>query len=613
MVKITSIITPPVAAFIIFIPVFFLHVERRSFSSDVDKHYQQQLETCKEKLNFFRDACRKRSARSTLTTQFYAARLAYKKLAVITEYFNRYETFSLNNPALERVEDGHPDEIIAPAGFQAIEQLLFSSRDNHAASRMALLATDMLTVIGRLENETDRIYKFRKELVWDAARSALLRVMTTGITGFDSPLAQYSLTEAKASLGGVYELLGLFRKNTTQKEQAVFAPLFTGIKKSEDYLDSHSSFNNFDRLSFITLYLDPLYKELVAARVKLTIGIPEGANPVNFDAVSIFATDAFNISFYSPGQEYAPTPQRIKLGRKLFSDPLLSGDGSRSCASCHQPEKAFTDGRKTALGIDNKTALTRNTPTLLNSALQTKQFYDSRADILENQLDEVVHNAAEMKGSLGKNVGELEKSPEYRALFHDAYPGRQDPVSPSTIANAISSYLRSLVMLDSRFDQYMRGDKRKMNAAEKNGFNLFAGKAKCATCHYIPLFNGLAPPVFTETESEVLGVPKTTDKNPAELDDDLGKYLFTRSVIHKYSFKTPTLRNIELTAPYMHNGVYRTLEEVIEFYDKGGGKGLHIAPVNQTLPFDKLALGKKEKADLIAFMKTLTDTVYQSR
>jgi cytochrome c peroxidase len=168
-------------------------------------------------------------------------------------------------------------------------------------------------------------------------------------------------------------------------------------------------------------------------------------------------------------------------------------------------------------------------------------------------------------------------------------------------------------MLDSRFDQYMRGDKRKMNAAEKNGFNLFAGKAKCATCHYIPLFNGLAPPVFTETESEVLGVPKTTDKNPAELDDDLGKYLFTRSVIHKYSFKTPTLRNIELTAPYMHNGVYRTLEEVIEFYDKGGGKGLHIAPVNQTLPFDKLALGKKEKADLIAFMKTLTDTVYQSR
>ena len=106
----------------------------------------------------------------------------------------------------------------------------------------------------------------------------------------------------------------------------------------------------------------------------------------------------------------------------------------------------------------------------------------------------------------------------------------------------------------------------------------------------------------------MLGVPKTKNKNPAQLDDDLGKYLFIKSDVYKHSFKTPTLRNIELTAPYMHNGVFDTLEEVMEFYNNGGGKGLHIAPENQTLPFDQLDLSKKEIREIIAFMKTLTDT-----
>ena len=140
----------------------------------------------------------------------------------------------------------------------------------------------------------------------------------------------------------------------------------------------------------------------------------------------------------------------------------------------------------------------------------------------------------------------------------------------------------------------------------KKGFNLFSGKAKCATCHFIPLFNGLVPPEFVETETEVLGVPETTDKTKPRLDPDLGKYNTSKSVIHKHSFKTPTVRNIELTAPYMHNGVFNSLEEVLDFYNDGGGQGLKIAPENQTLPPDKLNLTKKEMQDIIAFMKSLT-------
>jgi cytochrome c peroxidase len=156
----------------------------------------------------------------------------------------------------------------------------------------------------------------------------------------------------------------------------------------------------------------------------------------------------------------------------------------------------------------------------------------------------------------------------------------------------------------------MRNDQAKLSAAEKDGFNLFMGKGKCATCHHPPLFNGLLPPVFIETESEVLGVPKSKNKKSPEIDPDLGKYNFTKSVIHKYAFKTPTIRNIELTAPYMHNGIFNTLEEVMDFYNQGGGKGLNIAPPNQTLPFDKLNLTKKEKENIISFLKSLTDTSY---
>jgi cytochrome c peroxidase len=267
------------------------------------------------------------------------------------------------------------------------------------------------------------------------------------------------------------------------------------------------------------------------------------------------------------------------------------------------------DGRVKPYGLDNETLLNRNTPTLLNSGFQTRQFYDSRTDLLENQLSEVVHNPDEMKGSMKASAEILKKSPHYLlSLFKKAYPQEKEPVSSFTIANAISSYVRSLRSLNAKFDLYLRGETNQLDKAAKRGFNLFTGKAKCASCHFIPLFNGVVPPAFAETESEVLGVPASKNKNPAVLDKDPGKFSFTGSVIHQYAFKTPTLRNIELTAPYMHNGVYSTLEEVMEFYNNGGGAGLGIAPENQTLPGEKLDLSKKDIRDIIAFMKTLTDT-----
>jgi cytochrome c peroxidase len=352
--------------------------------------------------------------------------------------------------------------------------------------------------------------------------------------------------------------------------------------------------------------MNPLYKQLLTIRTKTGISIPPGQSAVNSNAGSIFQDNFFNVNFFSPPKEYWITDKRVELGKKLFSDPVLSGAKDRSCASCHSPEKAFTDGLRVPLSLDEKTPLSRNSPTLWNSALQTRQFFDTRTDILEGQLKEVVHNSAEMKGSLRESVAQLKKQPDYLEYFREAYSDEKEPISAFNIANAISSYIRSLTSFDSRFDQYMSGDKSKLSASEKKGFNLFTGKAKCATCHFVPLFNGLVPPEFSETETEVLGVPQSKDKTNAILDADLGKYDISKSIIHKHSFKTPTLRNIELTGPYMHNGVFDSLEEVMDFYNDGGGEGLKIAPENQTLPKEKLNLTKKEIVEIIAFMKSLT-------
>jgi cytochrome c peroxidase len=144
-------------------------------------------------------------------------------------------------------------------------------------------------------------------------------------------------------------------------------------------------------------------------------------------------------------------------------------------------------------------------------------------------------------------------------------------------------------------------------AEERRGFNLFMGKARCGTCHFAPLFNGTVPPGFTESEVEVIGVPARASRH-APLDPDRGAGASDRAPLHDFAFKTPTVRNVAVTAPYMHNGVFRTLAEVVEFYDAGGGAGLGLRVPNQTLSADSLHLTLREKRDLVAFMRALTDT-----
>ncbi|HQW85029.1 MAG TPA: cytochrome c peroxidase [Ferruginibacter sp.] len=360
-------------------------------------------------------------------------------------------------------------------------------------------------------------------------------------------------------------------------------------------------------MDFITGYLDPLAK--MVGSFKIIKNLKDNPAGPYYSAISknksMFDAKAFNVNRFL--DDYSTSPTKIELGRKLFFETRLSSNRKRSCASCHQPDKAFTDGLKTSLALDGHTQLPRNAPTIWNAALQRNLFVDSRSRTLEEQVMQVLNNAAEMHGSAQTVAKEIINMPAYSGLYQKAYPNASITKAADNICNAIACYERTLIALNSKFDKQMNGIPG-MTKDEINGFNLFMGKAKCGTCHFMPLFSGAKPPRYFYIESEVIGVPASPDKKYPRLDADSGRYLATEYPIHIFSFKTPSLRNVALTAPYMHNGVYNTLEEVVDFYNDGGGKGLHIAPQNQSLPFDNLKLSKKEKADVILFMKTLTDT-----
>jgi cytochrome c peroxidase len=187
-------------------------------------------------------------------------------------------------------------------------------------------------------------------------------------------------------------------------------------------------------------------------------------------------------------------------------------------------------------------------------------------------------------------------------------PNRKS-LNDTIIYKAIAAFVRTLQPFNSDFDRYMAGDKTALTDNQVNGFNLFMGKAQCGTCHFAPLFNGLIPPTYALTEFEILGTTASDDWLHARADPDEGRFEVRPTPYFRGAFKTPTVRNAAVTAPYMHNGAFATLEKVMEFYDKGGGAGLGLEIPDQTLSPIPLNMTDQEKSDIIAFLKALTDRI----
>ncbi len=583
----------------------FLNTDRKAASTQVVQQYQTDIEALKAAIDLLILKIEKGEEDKVIQEQFQVAKASYKKIEWLVEYYHGYTAKFINGPALEEAEPEDRAIIIQPEGLQVIEELLFPQLDQMQKATLLQQVKLLRSTAGRLQH-TAATLEITDAHVFDALRLEVFRIITMGISGFDSPVAQQSMQEASAALKGIEQYARIYAPKLENQNQALADSLWLTLQQAQAFLASQKDFETFDRMAFIKGYANPLSVLLWKAQTRLGLHFFTEPRPLRSNARTLFDSGIFNPDYYTAGTTYYSSPAKVALGKKLFYDVILSNNGTRSCASCHQPEKAFADGLKTNTALSGNTLLKRNTPTLLNAALQPALFYDLRVTYLEDQANEVITNKEEMHGSLPMAVQSLRRDTTYQKLFGEAY--QQEEIGEHQIKNALAAYIRSLTPLNARFDQYMRGNNAAMTKQEISGFNLFMGKAKCGTCHFSPLFSGVNPPQFTKVDAEVLGVPATADTLHPTLDTDTGKYGLYKLSLHQHAFKTPTLRNIALTAPYMHNGVYQTLEEVMDFYDKGGGKGLGLSIANQTLPEERLQLTPGEKGDIIAFLKTLTDT-----
>ncbi len=304
-------------------------------------------------------------------------------------------------------------------------------------------------------------------------------------------------------------------------------------------------------------------------------------------------------AFALPAPRVAVDDARADLGRDLFRDKRLSRGRVRSCASCHVPERGYSDGLRVPRSLDEKIPLKRNTPTVLYAALQSAQLWDGRVHTPETQAVGVIHARAEMGLEPGELVqalaGDEKLAERFRACFADG-------VTAANVAAALGAFeARDLVPGRAPIDRFAAGDEGALNAEQRAGLDVFAGKGRCTRCHVPPSFGGSRPPDFAVPIYGVLGLPSLADAHV--LDDDLGRGALTHRQREQRAFKTPTLRNLALTAPYMHHGVFATLEQVIDFYDRGGGSGAGLAVPNQDPDVRKLDLTAAERHALLVFLR----------
>ncbi|MEP6748246.1 MAG: cytochrome c peroxidase [Bacteroidota bacterium] len=563
-----------------------------------------QFQQLSQKLATLKLAVESDKDKKNIQGSFLQARLTYKQLELILEYYFEGDVKHFNGLATNFIEEEDPAAYQEPQGFQMIESFIYPGYDKKKKNELLLYISKLESMVKGLGNNPNLFNP--EEYMPDAIMEELYRIIALGISGFDSPIAKNSLPETKAALSNILFITQVYKDEWEPLQPANFNTAQKLLEGAIAYLNNHNNFDHFNRMEFITSFLNPLCDAV--AGIKMKAGNKE--NQLHYCLIkkngSLFKENSLDHNRYLFDDKVNEV--RAALGKKLFYEPLLSVNNKRSCGGCHLPGKAFTDGLPKALQLDGHSTLPRNTPTLWNASLQMNLFYDSRHVMLEDVVMEVLGNEQEMNSGAKEAVKNLQAVPAYRHLFKQAYGEQDTAITEKNAANAIAAYIRTLISYNSRFDKYMRGEKDKMNAAEIKGFNLFMGKAKCGTCHYTPLFNGSKPPTYYYQESEVLGVPATTDTLHPVLDNDPGRMHTLKLDFFNHAFKTPTLRNIALTAPYMHNGVYKTLEEVIDFYNKGGGQGLGLKVPNQTLPADKLLLTGNEKKQLKSFLLTLTDT-----
>ncbi|HEX8356893.1 MAG TPA: cytochrome-c peroxidase, partial [Segetibacter sp.] len=386
---------------------------------------------------------------------FMGARFSYKRIEWLIEYHFPATAVKMNGPALLETEPSEPAEALHPSGFQVLEEKLYKEEADQLRKEILFEISSIVNRIHHLQALVPEI-ELTESNILDALKLHLYRIITKGITGFDSPVAGNSIAELQPSLGGIKTALAFFKDTK---------PLIKNIDAAMAYVkQGGNDFNAFNRAVFIAQYLNPISTALNSYQKKQRIPFTQEERALRPDANTLFEASAWQPLFYAPSGTSKATARQIALGKKLFAEPLLSANGKRSCASCHNPQKAFTDGLALNVTLSGSGMLLRNTPTLYNASLQSAQFYDSRISFLEDQIHDVVSNQQEMNGQFASIVKVLEQKNSYKQLFCAAFADKN--ISADNIRAAVAAYVRSLVLLNSPFDQFMRGNRKGMNAEQ---------------------------------------------------------------------------------------------------------------------------------------------------
>jgi len=443
-------------------------------------------------------------------------------------------------------------------------------------------------------------------------RLFLLNLAAIYTTGFECPETEQVIPELSAMLSGTGRIYDAFNESFPQtKLSAAYLELYG---KAIDYVRGQpQDLNQFDHYTFIRDYVNPLYtanQQLILQYHVITHSLVDYA--LNKNAASIFSKDIYNgqnaKGVFARIEDGSDLAELSRLGKLLFYDPILSGNNERSCASCHKPEAFFTDTAVcTALQFNGVDPLPRNTPSLLNAEYNHLVMLDGQHYNLQHQTKGVITNPNEMGGNEQDILQKVLSCKEYSKGFKKllAYTPQQPEITMDHIVSAVTYYYSGFSRCNAPFDEAMNG-KIALNADARAGFNIFMSKAQCGTCHFVPQFNGVKPP-FIGSEFEVLGVP--ADTAYSRLSPDKGRYAVNPAQETEHAFRTGTIRNATHTMPYMHNGVFRSMDQVIDFYDAGGGAGHGLQVANQTLAADSLHLTSSEKQQLRAFIDALDEKV----
>jgi len=444
-------------------------------------------------------------------------------------------------------------------------------------------------------------------------RLFLLNLAAIYTTGFECPDPEQIIPELQSMLANVKEHYQAFNEG------------FPATPVLESYLSLYDSairfvqaqpaeYKGFDHFTFIKTYVNPLFirnQEMIRQYKVVTRSLVDYS--LNKNALSIFNKSLYNgqnaKGIFLRVRDTAVLAEIDRLGKLLYYDPILSGNNMRSCASCHKPEQFFTDTAvRTSLQFNRHDLLARNSPSLINADYNHLVMLDGMHFTLQHQTKAVVTNSIEMGAKEAEVLKKVMSCKEYKKGFTALlkYTPQEPEISFEHLAAALTYYYSKFSKGSSPFDDAMNEPLKELDPSARKGFNLFMGKAQCATCHFVPQFNGVKPP-YIGSEFEVLGVPADTAFH--KLSEDKGRYDVNPAKETLHAFRTGTIRNAAYTMPYMHNGVFRTLEEVIDFYDAGGGTGRGLDVGNQTLSADSLKLTRQDKADLISFIHALNENV----